>query len=73
MRDDLGLNFGFVDKVIHMEWLEAEPARLLELKEGDPAICIEDDAFLTNGKLFNASRNLYHNKYAKFYAMASMR
>ncbi|MBT1177615.1 GntR family transcriptional regulator [Bifidobacterium callimiconis] len=73
MRDDLGLTFGFDDKVIHMGWLTAEAARLLELNEGDPAICIEDDAFLSNGKLFNASRNLYHYKNAKFYSMASMR
>lgn len=73
VRDDLGLNFGFVDKVLYLEWLGADAARLLELKEGDPAICIEDDAFLTNGKLFNASKNFYHNKNAKFYAMASMR
>lgn len=73
VRNDLGLKFGFVDKVIHMDWLNAEAARLLHLNEGDPAICIEDDAFLSNGKLFNASRNLYHYKNAKFYSMASMR
>ncbi|MBW3093475.1 GntR family transcriptional regulator [Bifidobacterium sp. 82T10] len=73
MRDDLGLRFGFTDKVIHMGWLGAEAARRLGLEEGDPAICIEDDAFLSNGRLFNASYNLYHYKNAKFYAMASMR
>ncbi|MBT1166377.1 GntR family transcriptional regulator [Bifidobacterium simiarum] len=73
MRNDLGLAFGFDDKVIHMDWLTSEAARLLGLNEGDPAICIEDDAFLSNGKLFNASRNLYHYKNAKFYSMASMR
>lgn len=73
MRNDLGLNFGFADKVIRMGWLDAEAARLLGLKEGDPAICIEDDAFLSNGRLFNESRNLYHYKNAKFYSMASMR
>ncbi|NEG55367.1 GntR family transcriptional regulator [Bifidobacterium platyrrhinorum] len=73
VHDDLGLNFGFVDKVIHMDWLGVEAAHMLELNEGDPAICIEDDAFLTNGKLFNASKNLYHYRNAKFYAMASMK
>lgn len=73
VRDDLGLNLGFVDKVIHMGWLDAAAAEMLELKEDDPAICIEDDAFLTNGKLFNASRNLYHYINARFYSMASMR
>lgn len=73
VRNDLGLSFGFVDKVIHIDWLSAEAARLLGLNEGDPAICIEDDAFLSNGTLFNASRNLYHYKNAKFYSMASMR
>ncbi|PLS25790.1 GntR family transcriptional regulator [Bifidobacterium imperatoris] len=73
MREDLGLRFGFTDKVIHVDWLGAEAARQLGLEEGDPAICIEDDAFLSNGKLFNASYNLYHYKNAKFYSMASMR
>lgn len=73
LRNDLRLSFGFADKIIHMGWLDREAARLLELKEGDPAICIEDDAFLSNGRLFNASNNLYHYKNAKFYSMASMR
>ncbi|PLS30385.1 GntR family transcriptional regulator [Bifidobacterium margollesii] len=73
MRNDLGLSFGFDDKVIHMDWLTAEAARLLGLNEGDPAICIEDDAFLSNGRLFNASKNVYHYKNARFYSMAAMR
>lgn len=51
-RNDLGLNFGFVDKVLYAGKLEADAARVLGLNEGDPALYLEDDAFLTNGRLF---------------------
>ncbi|RSX53610.1 GntR family transcriptional regulator [Bifidobacterium goeldii] len=73
LRDDLGLSFGFTDRVIRMGWLDSLSARLLHLHEGDPAICIEDDAFLANGRLFNASHSLYHYNNAQFYSVASMR
>ena len=72
-RNDLGLNFGFVDKVLYEGKLEADAARVLGLNEGDPALYLEDDSFLTNGRLFNSSFIAYHYVNARFFTMTSMR
>ena len=72
-RNDLGLNFGFVDKVLYAGKLEADAARVLGLNEGDPALYLEDDSFLTNGRLFNSSFIAYHYVNARFFTMTSMR
>ena len=71
-RNDLGLNFGFVDKVLYAGKLEADAARVLGLNEGDPALYLEDDSFLTNGRLFNSSFIAYHYVNARFFTMTSM-
>lgn len=72
-RNDLGLNFGFVDKVLYAGKLEADAARVLGLNEGDPALYLEDDSFLTNGRLFNSSFIAYHYVNTRFFTMTSMR
>lgn len=46
---------------------------MLGLNEGDPALYLEDDAFLTNGRLFNSSFIAYHYVNARFFTMTSMR
>lgn len=73
VRDDLGLRFGFVDKTVYLDRLDASAAGSLGLREGAPSICVEDDAFLSNGRLFNSSRSLYHSSNARFYSAAPMR
>ena len=46
---------------------------MLGLNEGDPALYLEDDSFLTNGRLFNSSLIPYHYANATFFTMPSMR
>lgn len=73
IRNDLGLNIGFADKVIYGEKLEKETADLLGLNQGDPAIVVEDDAYLANGQMFDASKVVYHYKHARFFTLADMK
>lgn len=72
-RNDLGLNFGYVDKVLGAGELDAVAAKALGLKEGQPALYLDDDSFLTNGRLFNSSHIAYHYKNARFFTMTSMK
>ncbi|TPF86800.1 GntR family transcriptional regulator [Bifidobacterium sp. UTCIF-37] len=72
-RHDLGLNFGYVDKVIRAGELSAVEAKALGLKEGQPALYLDDDSFLTNGRLFNSSHIAYHYQNARFFTMTSMK
>jgi GntR family transcriptional regulator of bglA len=71
IKSSLGLNIGFADKIVYADKLTKEVAKHLELEAGDPAIVIEDDVYLTNGKMFNASHVYYHYKRAKFFNLAS--
>lgn len=71
IKSNLGLNIGFADKVLFADKLTKEVAHYLELETGDPTIVIEDDVYLTNGKMFNASHVYYHYKRAKFFNLAS--
>lgn len=72
-RNDLGLNFGYVDKVIRAGELNAIEAKALGLKKGQPALYLDDDSFLTNGRLFNSSHIAYHYRNARFFTMTSMK
>ncbi|KAA8817459.1 GntR family transcriptional regulator [Bifidobacterium callitrichos] len=72
-RNDLGLNFGYVDKVIRAGELNAVEAKALGLKKGQPALYLDDDSFLTNGRLFNSSHIAYHYRNARFFTMTSMK
>lgn len=73
IQNDLGLNIGFADKVIYSEKLAKETADLLELEQGDPAMVVEDDAYLANGQMFDASKVIYNYQYAKFFTLADMK
>ncbi|KFI56614.1 GntR family transcriptional regulator [Bifidobacterium callitrichos] len=72
-RNDLGLNFGYVDKVIRAGELNAVEAKALGLEAGQPALYLDDDSFLTNGRLFNSSHIAYHYRNARFFTMTSMK
>ncbi|MCI1211705.1 GntR family transcriptional regulator [Bifidobacterium tibiigranuli] len=72
-RNDLGLNFGYVDKVLYAGKLDAVSAKILGLQEGDPALYLDDDSFLTNGRLFNSSHIAYHYENTRFFTMTSMK
>lgn len=73
IRKTLGLNIGFADKILYCDKLSKEAAAYLELEEGDPAIVIEDDVYLANGNMFNASHVYYHYKRAKFFELAEIK
>lgn len=73
IKNTLGLNIGFADKVLYCNKLPEEAATYLELPTGDPAIIIEDDAYLSNGQMFNASVVYYNYKIAKFFDLAEMK
>lgn len=70
LREDVGIAIAFSDKILRTEKLDASDAKLLELPEGDPALIVEDDAYTSNGQLFNASRNLYDWRRAKFFTLS---
>ena len=67
----LGLNIGFADKIVSCGKLSEETAGFLLLEPGDPSIIIEDDVYLANGRMFNASRVYYHKK-TKFFDLAEV-
>ncbi|MED1284838.1 GntR family transcriptional regulator [Bacillus mycoides] len=63
--EDLRLNIGFADKVISCEKINKENAKLLELKEGDPALLIENTVYLVNGTIFELSQSMFHYEKTK--------
>lgn len=73
IKNDLKLSIGFADKILRCDKLTQETAELLGLPTGDPAIIIEDDAYLSNGQMFNASVVYYNYKIARFFELAEMR
>lgn len=72
IKNELGLSLGFADKVIFCEKLDYVTAEHLGLDVGEPAVIVEDDAYLSNGKLFNASRIYYNYKITKFFGSRSI-
>ncbi len=72
IRENLGLSIAFADKVVSAEKLPKEAADWMGLEEGDPAIVIEDDVYLANGQMFNASKVYYNYKEARFFELAEI-
>lgn len=70
IKNDLKLSFGFADKYISAAKLTKKQSELLALEENDPAICIEDNVYLSNGELFNSSLVVYNYKLANFFMSA---
>lgn len=73
LRNDLGLNTGFADKVLYADRLSSAEAEALGLNEGDPCLVVEDDVYLANGEMFDASRVVYHYERAKFFTLADLK
>lgn len=73
LRREMGLSLGFADKIMYCEKLDEEAAELLQLAPGDPGMIVEDYAYLSNGQMFDASKVIYHYKYAKFFTLADMK
>lgn len=73
IRNDLGINIGFADKIILADELDKESSELLHLKEGAPALVVMDDAYLSNGQIFDVSKVIYNYKLAKLFNLAVMK
>ncbi|MCH9275884.1 GntR family transcriptional regulator [Bifidobacterium amazonense] len=73
IREDLGLIPGFADKLMYARKLDHGQADLLGLSAGDPALVVEDDAYLSNGRLFNAGTVYYHYEKATFFNLADLK
>lgn len=73
VTNDLGLNIGFADKIILSDKLNKEDSKLLKLEEGDPALIVMDDSYLSNGLMFATSNVIYNYKYAKVFNLATMK
>lgn len=73
VHDDLGLVPGFADKVMYARRLDADEADALGLAAGDPTLVVEDDAYLANGRMFNAGTVCYHYQKARFFNLADLK
>lgn len=73
VHDDLGLVPGFADKVMYARKLDADEADVLGLAAGDPTLVVEDDAYLANGRMFNAGTVCYHYQKARFFNLADLK
>lgn len=70
--NDLKLKIKFADKVISCEKLNKTEALLLNLNEGDPSLIIENTVFLSNGMIFDFSREKYNYTKAKLLSLATL-
>ncbi|MDD3402675.1 MAG: GntR family transcriptional regulator [Hespellia sp.] len=73
IRKELGLNISFADKILRSDKLSEETAALLDLQAGDPAMVIEDEAYLSSGQMYNASVVYYNYKTARFFELTEIR
>ncbi|MEG1482432.1 GntR family transcriptional regulator [Clostridium sp.] len=71
ITEGLKLNIGFADKIIYCEKLNKGTAEILKLDDGDPALVIEDTVYLTNGHVFNLSKNIFNYKEAKLLSLTN--
>ena len=63
----LNLHIGFSDKYMHVEKLNEDISKLLELNPGDPALIDNEHVHLTSGLLFNVSKVTYHYQNSQFF------
>lgn len=57
---DLQLSIGFADRVLSADRLSSQEAEILNLKENDPAFCMQNTVFLSDGNVLEVS-NVVHN------------
>ncbi len=71
IQEGLKMNISFADKYITSDKLCKKDAGLLHLKEGDPALIINDIAYLSNGTIFNYSKVIHNYQKVTIFAMAN--
>jgi len=67
----LKLNISFSDKYIHVVKLDENESNLLELKEGDPALLVDEVFFLSSGTPFDFSKTVYHYINSQFFLQSN--
>lgn len=72
IKEELKLNVGYADKMISTGKLDSATADLLDLTKGEPTLLVQDEAYLANGQLFNASTICYHYEKTKFFGSRSV-
>lgn len=72
IREDLKLKIGFADRLLSCNKLNKEEAALLNLKENDPVLIIDNTVFLNNGIIFVVSRNKYNYMETKILSLVSL-
>ncbi|WP_371816341.1 UTRA domain-containing protein [Exiguobacterium sp. s141] len=72
-RNDQKLAIGFADRVIYADFLNAEDAALLGLKENDPALLVDNTVYLTNGQIFDVSRSTHHFRHVKMLKVSNIK
>ncbi|MGX8238237.1 GntR family transcriptional regulator [Exiguobacterium undae] len=73
LRNDQKLAIGFADRVIYADFLNAQDAVLLELKENDPALLVDNTVYLTNGQIFDVSRATHHFRHVKMLKVSNIK
>ncbi len=73
ITEGLKYNIGFADKIICCEKLTKKEVELLELKNGDMALSVENTVYLTNGLIFDVSKSKYNSNKTKFISVANYR
>lgn len=71
LRSALNLNLGFSDRYFNVNKLDNTLSNLLELNNGDPAMTVFEQIYLSSGLLFNFSKIIYHYKNTQFYSQSS--
>lgn len=71
IKEGLKKEIRFSDKYMRVKTLNAEEAKYLELKKGDPCLEVFDTFYLANGTPFDSSKLVYHYQNAKFYDQSS--
>lgn len=73
IKNELGVNVGFSDKMIYCEKLNKENSELLMLNKDDPALVLESSSFLSNGQKFAFSKKYFNYKIAKLFHLSSIK
>ena len=71
IQNDLGLEIGFVDRLISAEKLSKEHAEILKLEENDPTLVSTNKALLKNGEIIDYSINYHNYKTTKFLKLSN--
>lgn len=71
IKEALGLKVGFSDMYLHVDKLNEEEAKYLNLTTGSPKLGVESIFHLTNGNPFNFSKITYNYEQSQFFIQAN--